>query len=266
MKSWNRIASRAAENGVFWMIIFLGTIGVLSLFSAGRQAIRAGSEKVRAIAEGRNHKCGDEMLPICSVENGNRQISLTFELSGDIGRGLERVLEVLAEQGETASFFAAEDWMFEHPREREAILAGGHDLGVLGKGGRAAEELGIFNRQLDYGQGSMGLFRPFQGKFDDGLITSVCGMGYYPVCWDVDSEDWKDYGAEAVARQVLENDKLKNGSIIRFHGGARYTPQALEEIIPGLKEMGYELTPLSGLVIPENYRLTQEGRQEQKIQ
>ena len=40
--------SHAAENGVFWMVILLGTLGFLSLFSAGRQAIQAGSEIGRA--------------------------------------------------------------------------------------------------------------------------------------------------------------------------------------------------------------------------
>lgn len=258
MKGWNQMLSRAAENGVFWMIIFLGTIGFLSLFSAGRQAIRAGSERVRAIAEGRNHKCGEEMLPICSVENGRRQVSLTFELAGDIEERLDRVLEVLAERGVCASFFAEDDWLLKHSREREAILAGGHDLGLLGTEGKIPEELGELHK--------MSLFRPLRGGFDDGLITSVCGMGYYPICWDVDSEDWKDYGAEAVLHQVLENENLKSGSIIRFHGGARYTSQALEGIISGLRGMGYEPTPLTSLVLPENYQLTQEGRQEPRVQ
>lgn len=254
MKAWKRLFSRAAENGVFWMIIFLGTIGFLSLFSAGRQAIRAGSGRVKAAAEGRNHKSGDQLLPICSVENGKRQIALTFEWSGGETGCLDEILEVLADCGTEAAFFAGSRQLYEQKEKLEEIAAAGHDLGVIGGKDSLDEELGLL--------AGNGLFRPIRGEFDDGLITSVCAAGYYPVCWDVDSEDWKDYGAEAIARQVLEHENLESGSIIRFHGAAKYTPQALKEIIPGLESMGYELVPLSKLMLRENYHISQAGRQE----
>ena len=57
---------------------------------------------------------------------------------------------------------------------------------------------------------------------------------------------------------------LGNGSIILMHNGAKYTPAALEAIILGLKEQGYELVPISELIHTENYEMDHEGRQHVK--
>ena len=49
-----------------------------------------------------------------------------------------------------------------------------------------------------------------------------------------------------------------------MHNGAKYTPAALEAIILGLKEKGYELVPISELIHKENYEMDHEGRQHVK--
>jgi hypothetical protein len=54
---------------------------------------------------------------------------------------------------------------------------------------------------------------------------------------------------------------LGNGSIILFHNDAKYTPQALDTIIKGLKDKGYEIVPLSSLIHRENFYMDHEGRQ-----
>ena len=48
--------------------------------------------------------------------------------------------------------------------------------------------------------------------------------------------DWKDYGADDIVRRVVESDKLNNGAIILMHNGAKYTADALDAVITGLKE------------------------------
>lgn len=81
---------------------------------------------------------------------------------------------------------------------------------------------------------------------------------------NVDSLDWKDYGSDAIIKKVLEHKHLGNGSIILMHNGAKYTPDALESVILGLKEKGYELVPISELIHKENYEMDHEGRQHVK--
>lgn len=76
-----------------------------------------------------------------------------------------------------------------------------------------------------------------------------------------DSLDWKEYGVEHEINQVLNHKHLGNGSIILFHNDAKHTPKALGTIIKGLKDKGYELVPISELIIKDNYYMDTEGRQ-----
>lgn len=79
-----------------------------------------------------------------------------------------------------------------------------------------------------------------------------------------DSLDWKEYGVEHEINQVINHKHLGNGSIILFHNDAKYTPQALDTIIKSLKAKGYEIVPISELIIKTDYYMDSEGRQKSK--
>ena len=53
------------------------------------------------------------------------------------------------------------------------------------------------------------------------------------------------YGAESIVKKVVGHKHLGNGSIILCHNGAKFTVDALEAMILGLKEKGYEIVPIS---------------------
>lgn len=61
--------------------------------------------------------------------------------------------------------------------------------------------------------------------------------------------------------KVLNHKHLGNGSIILCHNGAKYTAEALDALITGLQEKGYELVPISELIYREKYHMNTEGRQ-----
>ena len=46
-----------------------------------------------------------------------------------------------------------------------------------------------------------------------------------------------------------------------MHNGAKYTPEALDSVITILKEKGYELVPISELIIKQDFQMDHEGRQ-----
>lgn len=46
-----------------------------------------------------------------------------------------------------------------------------------------------------------------------------------------------------------------------MHNGATYTKDALPKVIEGLKAKGYELVPISELILDGNYHIDHEGRQ-----
>ena len=73
--------------------------------------------------------------------------------------------------------------------------------------------------------------------------------------------DWKDYGVDNIIKTVLENKNLGNGSIILCHNGAKYTADALDALITGLQEKGYELVQVSELIYKENDHMDVSGRQ-----
>ena len=76
-----------------------------------------------------------------------------------------------------------------------------------------------------------------------------------------DSLDWKDYGVDSIIKTVTKHKHLGNGSIILCHNGAKYTAQALENMIVTLKESGYTFVPLSELIYKEDFYMNHEGRQ-----
>ena len=65
---------------------------------------------------------------------------------------------------------------------------------------------------------------------------------------------------------MLGHKNLQNGSIILFHNDAKYTPEALDSIIKGLKEKGYEIVPISELIIRDGYTIDVNGRQIKSVE
>ncbi len=162
-------------------------------------------------------------------------------------------------------------WVDDYPEEVKKIAEAGHDLGnhssthphmsQLTKE-QIKEELMTAHEKVKNLTGKeMILFRPPFGEYDNKVIEGATECGYYTVQWDVDSLDWKEFGVEHEVNQVLNHKHLGNGSIILFHNDAKYTPKALDTIIKGLKEKGYEIVPISELIIKDNYYMDHEGRQ-----
>ena len=79
--------------------------------------------------------------------------------------------------------------------------------------------------------------------------------------WDVDSLDWKNYGVQNIIDTVCNHKSLDCGSIILCHLGAKYTSQALDEMLTKLQDMGYEIVPVSKLIMTEGYHMDANGMQ-----
>ena len=79
-----------------------------------------------------------------------------------------------------------------------------------------------------------------------------------------DSLDWKDYGVKSIIEKTVNHKKLGKGSIILLHTGTKYTAEALDNVITGLQEKGYELVPVSELIYQGEYTVDHTGRQNEK--
>ena len=54
--------------------------------------------------------------------------------------------------------------------------------------------------------------------------------------------------------------KVRPSSIILFHNDTPHTAKLLPQIISSLKEQGYELVPVSKLIMRENWYIDFDGR------
>lgn len=55
--------------------------------------------------------------------------------------------------------------------------------------------------------------------------------------------------------------KIRNGSIILMHNDTKHTAEGLSQIIKTIKDEGYEIVPLSEMVLKSDYEINHEGRQ-----
>ena len=77
--------------------------------------------------------------------------------------------------------------------------------------------------------------------------------------WGRDSLDWKGISAEEITRRVLS--KVQPGSIVLFHNAAEHTPEALPGILDALIADGYEIVPVSKLLLQGDYTIDTTGCQ-----
>lgn len=209
-------------------------------------------------------------LPVYCVETKEPEIALTFDAAWG-NEDTKKILEILKKHDVHVTFFMTGGWVESYPDDVKAILAAGHDLGnhsenhknmsQLSDEEKKEELMKVHTKVQELTGYEMFLFRPPYGDYDNAVVKTAEENGYFTIQWDVDSLDWKDYGADSIIKTVTEHKHLGNGSIILCHNGAKYTAQALDSLITGLKEKGYRLVPVSELIYREKYHMNHEGRQ-----
>lgn len=209
-------------------------------------------------------------LPIYCVETDEKKIALTFDAAWG-NEDTATILEILKKHNVHVTFFMTGGWVESYPDDVKAIKEAGHDLGnhsenhknmsQISEEEKTKELMAVHNKVKELTGADMQLFRPPYGDYDDRVVLNAKENGYYTIQWDVDSLDWKDYGVDNIINTVVNHKNLGNGSIILCHNGAKYTAEALEAVITGLQEKGYEIVPVSELIYKDNYHMDVTGRQ-----
>lgn len=210
-------------------------------------------------------------LPIYCVDTGSaKKVAVTFDAAWGAD-DTDELLAILKNNNVKATFFLCGYWVDKYPDEVKKIFNDGHDVGNHSNTHPHSAKLSLEENKKNIMEahdkikkltGSAPiLYRPPFGEYNDTVLDAAEACGYYPIQWDVDSLDWKEYGVEDEIKRVLEHKSLGNGSIILFHNDAKYTPDALDSILKGLKAKGYEIVPVSELIYKDNYYMNHEGRQ-----
>lgn len=213
---------------------------------------------------------GGRELPIYCVDTDEKKVALSFDAAWG-NEDTARILEILKKNDVHVTFFMTGGWVDSYPEDVKALYEAGHDLGNHSENHKNMSQLSVeeckkevqlvHDKVKEITGYDMFLFRPPYGDYDNEVITTVREMGYYPIQWDVDSLDWKNYGVSSIVQTVTEHKHLGNGSIILMHNGATYTADALETVITNLKDQGYEIVPISELIYRDGYHMDHEGRQ-----
>ncbi len=209
-------------------------------------------------------------LPIYCVDTEEKKVALSFDAAWE-KEGIQSILDTLAEHNVKGTFFLTGGWVENFPEDVKAIAKAGHDIGNHSETHtqmsqlnhkECIEEIMKVHKRVKKLTGlEMDLFRVPYGSYNNLLVGTARECGYYTIQWDVDSEDWKDYGVDNIVKSVVENNHLGNGSIIQLHIGTKYTAEALEGIIMGLQGKGYEIVPVSKLIYTGKYTVDGTGRQ-----
>lgn len=233
-----------SENAVFWMILLLLTIGsVTSLYekSTHRNTTVSTETNERAVSS--------------PVEK--KQLALTFDTTGK-NEYIRQIADTLEQYDVPATFFVTASWAKHYPKDIEYLVAKGQHLGLYGRSREQGDKAKLQSEiQADcadielLSNKKITLYRPHSLE-NRNQADVASDAGYSVIFWDVDTKDWKDYGADSIVKEVLKNSNLADGCVIRLRSSAKYTPEALKDIITCLETLQYELVPVSHLLGQKN--------------
>ena len=208
-------------------------------------------------------------LPIYAVQTEEKVVALSFDASWGAEKTKD-ILDTLTRYDVCADYFVVSHWveknadMLKTLSESGRIEVGTHSnthphMSKLSRSQMALE----LSASVSIIENCIGkkveLFRPPFGDYSDALLEEAEKLGLYTIQWDVDSLDWKDLSAQAMAERVLKG--VKNGSIVLMHNDGKNTVQALPLIIEGLKNKGYAFKTIGEIIYRDNYEIDHTGRQ-----
>jgi len=184
------------------------------------------------------------LLPAPSGDE--RVIYLTFD-DGPYAPWTEQILDVLAEYDAHATFFVIGRQVAGHPDLMRRMYEEGHGIANHSWshtpfGGMSRDS---FNWEIERTANAIGAneskcIRPPYGNHDENTVNFAADLGYTLAMWDVDPQDWRLPGAEAIANNVFAN--LASQRVVLMHdgGGDRsQTVAALRMILETLTAQGY---------------------------
>lgn len=207
-------------------------------------------------------------LPIYCVQRDNKAVSLTFDAAWG-NEDTQQLIDILGKYNVKATFFVVGFWVDKFPESVKALSDGGHEImnhsddhahfSKLSPD-QIVKNITACNKKIAAVTGvTPTLFRCPYGEYDDHVIKTLKSMGMHTIQWDVDSLDWKNLSASEITQRVTS--RVKPGSIVLFHNAAPHTPAALPSIIEFLLKNGYDIVPVSQLIIKGDYTIDHTGRQ-----
>ena len=225
------------------------------------------TESLTAWAPGKSQK------PIYHVDTTEKKVAISFDAAWGADNTL-KLLDILDSYHVGATFFLVGFWIDKYPDMVKEIASRGYEIGNHSKNHpemsklsreQMLSEIRYVNDKIRELTGKTpNVFRPPFGDYNDLLVTTLREEGMHAIQWSVDSLDWKEYGRQPLIDRVFK--KVSAGDIFLFHNNARYTPDALPEILERLLAEGYTVCSVGDLIYQNGYFVDQQGIQHKILQ
>lgn len=199
----------------------------------------------------------DQQTALTKGNVNENHLALTFNISW----GEEKVfniLDVLKEHKVRATFFVSGEWAERHPQIIEEITENKHEIGMLGYRYKSYVDQDIDQVRKDIvhakevfkklGFEEIKYIRPPSGHFNKDVIDLAKEHDLEVIHWSVNPNDWENPGTKEITNDVLK--QTKGGDIILLHASdsAKQTADALQSILPDLKEKELSFATISELL------------------
>lgn len=214
-------------------------------------------------------RAASRVLDVFCVDTRDPVLGLSYD-DGPHPRDTERILDVLASRGMSATFFVLSRQARAHPGVVRRIVAEGHELGLHGPDHRRILELptaealaGVRDSRAeveDIAGVRVALYRPPYGRYTLAQALGVRRLGLDAVMWSSDALDWLDDDETAIADRAMANvfpggilllhddrgdpETLRAGELLPAFDRARVT----ELVLDGLDAVGYRPMNVSRLL------------------
>lgn len=247
--------------------------GARRIAAAAVIAAATAATAIIAITTSVGTKAQGGLLPIYRVDRGDNKIAITFDAAWE-NSNTEELIEILEEFDAGATFFVTGDWCERYPQDVKALYDVGFEIQNHSDQHPHVEGINVNDLIADTNEAARKiemitgekptLYRAPYGEYDDNVLTTLDGMGYKVIQWDVDSIDWDKATPEEIKSRVLK--KTQSGSILLFHNDLENTTEALPGLLTELKEKGFEFVTVGDLIYSDNYYIANDGTQREMVQ
>jgi len=188
------------------------------------------------------------------IDPDKPMVALTFD-DGPYTLTTGKIIDVLARYHSAATFFMVGNRIATYSDTVIEVLKRGNEIGnhsYTHKYNLSKLSFEDLRTELDNVQTTLNkyvtdykitLLRPTYGAISESLKENC---NYILINWSVDPKDWKWRNSEIIYDNVI--NKVHNGDIVLMHDIYMSTAEAVENIVPKLIDMGYQLVTVSELL------------------
>ena len=184
-------------------------------------------------------------------DTSRKVIYLTFDEGYENGY-TSKILDALKANNAKAVFFITGPYLKEHQDLVRRMVEEGHIVGnhtihhpslpTISDSQIEEEVLGLERAFKEKFGKPMRFLRPPKGEYSEKTLAITYKLGYCNLFWSFAYDDWyrdKIRGADYAYNIVMRN--LHNGAVLLLHAVSKDNADALDRIMKGAKERGYEI-------------------------